>query len=154
MRSAAAAAQAILNGLARRAGVAGGMDATPISLDSAIPLGALPFAGGLGGGDPIADKWAALHNAAFVLATLAGVPDAPIAAQHGRFSASIRNAAGWRRDMAAQALDDLVAIMEPGLTALLVVHSRGDNAGAAARALWQEFVAARDALMALALPLD
>jgi hypothetical protein len=56
--------------------------------------------------------------------------------------------------MAAQALDDLVAIMEPGLTALLVVHSRGDNAGAAARALWQEFVAARDALMALALPLD
>jgi hypothetical protein len=130
------------------------MDATPISLDSAIPLRAMPFAAGVGGGDPVADKWAALHNAAFVVATLAGVPETPLAPQQGRFAASIRNVPGWRRDMAAQALDDLVAIMEPGLTALLVVHSRGDDAGAAARALWQEFVAARDALMALALPLD
>lgn len=130
------------------------MDATPISLDSAIPLGALPFAAGLGGADPIADKWAALHNAAVVVASLAGVSDLALAPRQGSFAASIRNAAGWRRDMAAQALDDLVAIMEPGLTALLVVHSRGDDAGAAARSLWQEFVAARNALMALALPLD
>ena len=42
--------------------------------------------------------------------------------------------------------------MEPGLSALLAVHARGVNPAAPALTLWQEFVAARDALLALTPP--
>jgi hypothetical protein len=42
--------------------------------------------------------------------------------------------------------------MEPGLAALLAVHARGVNPAAAALALWQEFHAARAALLALTPP--
>jgi hypothetical protein len=42
--------------------------------------------------------------------------------------------------------------MEPGLAALLAVSARGGNPAAAALALWQEFDAARAALLLLAPP--
>jgi hypothetical protein len=59
-----------------------------------------------------------------------------------------------RRDLLRQGVEDLAAMMEPGLAALIAVHSDGRDAAAPARALWQEFVAARDALLALAPPAD
>ena len=52
--------------------------------------------------------------------------------------------------MGCAGLTDLIAMMEPGLTALLDVHAKGGKASAAALALWQEFTAARLALVALA----
>ena len=58
----------------------------------------------------------------------------------------------WRRAMAEQGVDDLSAIMEPGLSALLAVRARGGDASAPAMTLWEEFLAARDALLALAPP--
>ena len=54
--------------------------------------------------------------------------------------------------MAEEGVDDIAAIMEPGLAALLAVHARGADAKPAALALWQEFMAARDALMILLPP--
>lgn len=61
-------------------------------------------------------------------------------------------AGGWRRQSAEQGIDDLAAIMEPGLAALLAVNARGVNPAVAAMALWQEFHAARATLLALAPP--
>lgn len=131
------------------------MDATPISFDTATayepPLPARDAPGDATGGNAIGRKWAALHEAAAVVAMLAGeTPSADLR----DFPEAIRKAAPWRRDLAAQGVEDLVAIMEPGLAALISVHSGGVDATAPARALWQEFTAARDALITLILPRD
>ena len=67
------------------------------------------------------------------------------------FPAVMRDAGGWRRDMAEQGIEDLAAIMEPGMAALLAVHARGISPASAALALWQEFHAARAALQQTAV---
>ncbi len=97
-------------------------------------------------------KWSALHDAANVVAMLAGIAAEPMRADVRNFPAVMRDAGGWRRDLAEQGIDDLSAIMEPGLAALLAVNARGVGPGAAALALWQEFHAARSALLELAPP--
>ena len=97
----------------------------------------------------IAARWAALHEAAAVVSALAGVtPLDPPAGVRG-FPRAIASAGGWRRNLAMQGIADLSAILETGITALLAVHARGAVAAAPARALWDEFVAARDGLVAL-----
>ena len=95
-------------------------------------------------------KWSALHDAAGVVCTLAGLAPEQMSAPLRNFPAALRDAASWRRNLAEEGIEDLAAIMEPGLSALLAVHARGVSPAAPAMALWQEFVAARDALMALA----
>lgn len=95
-------------------------------------------------------KWSALHDAAGIVATLAGMAPEPMTAELRNFPAVIRDAGGWQREMAAQGVDDLSAIMETGIGALLAVHARGIDASTAALSLWQEFMTARSALLALA----
>ncbi len=68
------------------------------------------------------------------------------------FPAVMREAGGWRRELADQGIADITAIMEPGLSALLAVHARGKRPQAAALALWQEYLTARDTLLALTPP--
>ncbi|MEY4055927.1 MAG: hypothetical protein RL519_1262 [Pseudomonadota bacterium] len=97
-------------------------------------------------------KWAALHDAAGVVAMLAGLAADPMRAQVRNFPATMRDAGGWRRTMAEQGVADIAAMMEPGIAALLAVQARGVSPAAAAMALWQEFLAARNALMALVPP--
>ena len=92
-------------------------------------------------------KWAALHDAARAVAALAGRAAADVAPSD--FSTLFAAAHGWRKALAETAVDDLAAVMEPGIAALLAVHARGVSAGAAAQALWREFVAARTAIIAL-----
>jgi hypothetical protein len=99
--------------------------------------------------DAAAAKWMALSEAAMVVAALAG--QEPLAAMKD-FPAAIRAATPWRREAAVKGIDDLAAIMEPGIGALLAVNARGADAQAPALALWREFCAARGALLALALP--
>jgi hypothetical protein len=99
-------------------------------------------------------KWAALHDAATAVAALARVPAEPMRADLRNFPAAMRDAGGWRRELADQGIEDLAAFMEPGLAALLAVHARGADAAPAALALWEEFRAARDGLMALVPPQD
>jgi hypothetical protein len=48
-----------------------------------------------------------------------------------------------------QAMEDLSAVMEPGLTALIDAHEAGAQTQPAAHALWQEFLRARHGLFAL-----
>jgi hypothetical protein len=95
-------------------------------------------------------KWAALHEAAGAVAGIAGVVFAPLPAEVRDFPAVMCDAGGWRHELVEQGIEDLAAIMEPGLTALLSAHARGADARAAARALWHEFVIARDAMLAFA----
>jgi hypothetical protein len=95
-------------------------------------------------------KWSALHDAAGIVATLAGLAPEPMTAELRNFPAVIRDAGGWQREMAGQGVDDLSAIMETGIGALLAVHARGIDSRTAALSLWQEFMTARSALLALA----
>ena len=97
-------------------------------------------------------KWSALHDAAGVVGTLAGLATEPMRPELRNFPAVMRDAGGWRREAAEQGIDDLLAIMEPGLAALLAVHARGTNPGVPALALWQEFQVSRAALLALTPP--
>ena len=97
-------------------------------------------------------KWVALHDAAGVVAKLAGLENEPMRPETRNFPALMRDTGGWRRNLADQGIADLFAVMEPGLTALLAIHARGADAAPAALALWQEFDAACAALMALTPP--
>lgn len=97
-------------------------------------------------------KWAALHDAAGIIALLAGMAAEPMQPDVRNFPAIMRDAGGWRRTMAEQGIADLAAIMEPGIAALLAVQARGVNPATPALALWQEFQAARNSLLALTPP--
>lgn len=97
--------------------------------------------------DPIARQWAALVEAASVLARLACARDSAGAARSLPFD---RLAPPRRRMAVEQAMDDLAAVMGSGLKAVLTVQERGGNARPAAQILWQEFVMARQGLLALA----
>lgn len=97
-------------------------------------------------------KWAALHDAAGIIALLAGMAAEQMRPEVRNFPAIMRDAGGWRRTMAEQGIADLAAIMEPGIAALLAVQARGVNPATPALALWQEFQAARNGLLALVPP--
>jgi hypothetical protein len=97
-------------------------------------------------------KWAALQEAGAVVCALAGEEPEKSSAEVRNFPAMIRDAEGWRRAFAEKGVEDLAALMEPGISALLAVNARGVDATHAARALWREFLAARAALLAVVPP--
>lgn len=107
---------------------------------------------GQAGASPVSMKWSALQDAADVVAMLAGIQTETRRPEVRDFPAVIEDAGGWRRDHAERGVDDLAAIMEHGLAALLAVNARGANPAPAALALWREYEAARAAIMALAPP--
>jgi hypothetical protein len=118
--------------------------------------GSLPGSGraqfGQASASALGMKWSALHDASGVVCMLAGLAPEPLTPALRNFPAVMRDAGGWRRAMAEQGISDIGAFMEPGLSALLAVHARGVNPAAPALTLWQEFVASRDALLALTPP--
>ena len=97
-------------------------------------------------------KWSALHDAVAVVGSLTGMSPETIRPEIRDFPALLRDVGGWRCELAEQGIDDLSAVMEPGLAALLAIHARGVNPAPAALALWQEFQVARAALLALTPP--
>lgn len=94
-------------------------------------------------------KWSALHDAVSVVGMLAGIQPEDMRPNVRNFPAVMRDLGGWRADLAEQGIEDLAAIMEPGLSALLAAQARGVNPSSPALALWQEFYSARNALLAL-----
>ena len=137
--------------------MSGCMEAKPTPFGSAAPAGgSLSVSGRASFGQAsisaMSMRWSALHDAASAIAALAGIEAPGMTAQQRNFPASIRDAGGWRREQAEYGIEDLSAVMEPGLSALLAVHARGSDARAAANALWDEFVRARDAVLALLPP--
>lgn len=131
------------------------MDATPVNTDGVRPVGAAPpRAKGRGqfgrrSTDAMGAKWHALHEAAAIVGVLAGRSGEAMTPEQEAFPALMRRAEAWRCDEAAQGIADITAIMEAGLGALLAIRRRSGDARAAARALLQEFEAARDSVMAL-----
>ncbi|MFM5892988.1 MAG: hypothetical protein ACKOQM_00935 [Novosphingobium sp.] len=123
---------------------------------TAAGTGALPTSGrpefGQASASAMSMKWSALHDAVGVVGMLAGLAAEPTRPEIRNFPAVMRDTGGWRRDLAEQGINDLSAVMEPGLAALLAVHARGANPAVPALALWQEFQAARAALLALVPP--
>jgi hypothetical protein len=107
-------------------------------------------AGSCGAVEDLSDaKWAALHAAANVVASLAGLEPEPIPSQVRDYPALIGAAEPWRRELAARGIDEMAAMMEPGLAALLGVNARGADPRAAALALWLDFEQARASLLTL-----
>jgi hypothetical protein len=97
-------------------------------------------------------RWAALSGAARVIARLAHVENAESVDDVDALLAWPRvlsHLAGRRRMLIEQAMEDLSAVMEPGLTALIDAHEAGAQTQPAAHALWQEFLRARHGLFAL-----
>lgn len=117
-----------------------------------VPPGAARAQLGQAAAIPASMKWPALQDAADVVALLAGIQAESQPPAVRDFPAVIEAAGGWRRDHAERGIDDLAAIMEHGLAALLAVNARGANPAPAALALWREYEAARAAIMALAPP--
>lgn len=132
------------------------MDQTPINFNQPAQGGVLPGSGrplfGQGSASLMSMRWAALHDAADTVARIAGLGVEPMPAAIRNFPSVMRDAGGWRHDLAEQGVTDLSALMVPGLSALLQAHARGADTRPAAVALWQEFVMARDALLALQPP--
>jgi hypothetical protein len=94
-------------------------------------------------------QWAALQDAAGAVAALAGLAGEKPSAQVRNFPALIRDAGGWRLELATNGVADLAAMMTPGVKALLAVSARGQDPTPAALTLWREYHAARAALLAL-----
>ena len=97
-------------------------------------------------------KWAALQDAAKVIAALSGLEPEHATPQVRNFPALMREAEPWRRELADRGIEDMTAVLEPGIAALLGVNARGASPRPAALALWHEFVEARAALLALLPP--
>lgn len=95
----------------------------------------------------LADRWEELHRQADQLAQLAHLSPEQTGGEISRFPALLAGATQWQRDLAWQAVEDIDAIMQPGLTALRTITARGQDAQAPALALWREFHAARDAVL-------
>ena len=126
------------------------MNAVPPSFTSAPGSARASFAHGSTSATSM--RWAALADAANVVAVLAGLEPERTTAEVRNFPALIRDAEAWRRERAENGVADLAAIMEPGIAALLAVNARGADPQPAATALWREFVAARAAILSLLPP--
>lgn len=109
---------------------------------------------GEGSASALGLKWQALHDVGATIAKIAKAESEPMTPEVRHFPAAIRDAGGWRRETAEQGIEDIAAMLEPGLTALLASAERGGNPEVPARVLWQEFIGARNALLTLSRPRD
>jgi ABC-type sugar transport system substrate-binding protein len=105
---------------------------------NAVPPSMTP--GAIGG------HWAALRETGEVVAALAGIEPG----ESPDFRELLRQAPEWQRELAEQAAADIAAAMQPGLCGLSALAVRGADPRAAARALWEEFLLAREAVLGLA----
>ncbi len=105
--------------------------------------------GGLPPGFGFAGKWRELHRRAAKLAAMARLSPEKFEGALAAFPDRISEAAPWQRELAWQGLEDIEAMLEPGLAALETLRKRGNATTAPALALWREFYGARSAMMAL-----
>lgn len=109
-------------------------------------------AGYIASNDPssrLSRQWAAIQDAAQAVALMAGLAPEELSTKIRNFPALIKDVDGWRLELAKNQIADMSAMMQPGVTALLAVNARGQDATAAALTLWREYHAAREAVLAL-----
>lgn len=102
-----------------------------------------------GGVSVLTRQWAALQDAGSAVAAMAGLAPEQLSQKVRQFPALIKDADGWRLELAKNQVADMTAMMQPGLSALLAVNARGQDATAAALTLWREYHAAREAVLLL-----
>ncbi|MEL6531221.1 MAG: hypothetical protein AAFQ27_14785 [Pseudomonadota bacterium] len=100
----------------------------------------------------LAQRWEDLNATAVQLAMAADLAPERTDARIARFPAMVGNAHEWQRELAWQGLEDIDAMMRPGLSALSTLSDRGHDATAPALALWREFYRAREAVVSLVDP--
>jgi hypothetical protein len=93
-------------------------------------------------------QWEALHDSAAALGKLAQIAPEGSAPPFGPL---VETALPWQLTLAAQGLDDIAAMLAPGLAALGTLTARGQETAAPALALWREFHAARAGVLAALL---
>ncbi|MXO91494.1 hypothetical protein [Pontixanthobacter aquaemixtae] len=94
-------------------------------------------------------QWAAVQDAASAVAMLARLAPEKPTNRIRNFPALIKDAEGWRHELAKNHVADLAAMMKPGVSALLAVNARGQDATVAALTLWREYFEAREAVLSL-----
>lgn len=97
-------------------------------------------------------RWDALHETANQLAQMAHLSPDRHSPTTDVFSEMLDHATGWQREVVAQGIDDIDAMMQPGMAALTTLVQRGQDATAPALALWCEFHHARDAVLSAVRP--
>ncbi len=100
----------------------------------------------------LANRWADMHSSSAQLAKVAALAPEPFDDKLAAFPNLLEGASDWQRDMAWQGIEDIDAMMRPGLAALGTITARGQDASAPALALWREFHHAREAVLTLVQP--
>lgn len=100
----------------------------------------------------LAQRWEDLHASSAQLAKIAALSPEEFAGDIAAFPTLLGRANDWQRDMAWQGIEDIDAMMRPGLSALGTITARGQDASAPALALWREFHYARQAVLGLIQP--
>lgn len=95
-------------------------------------------------------RWIALHAAGQEIGDLASLAPEPMIGSLAEFPHQIEARGGARLSLAREQLEDLDAILQPGLAALRMIAARGQDTTAPALALWREFHALRQVLLSLA----
>ena len=120
---------------------AAGEVAAPPELDLQLPLGA-----------DFETTWQAIHRDAAQIAAFAQLAAEKPSPRVTGFAERASTALPWNRALATRALDDLAAVLAPGLLALRLIEAEGRDPTAPALALWQEFHRSRAALLDLVEP--
>ena len=95
----------------------------------------------------ITRKWERLHSEASELASFAHLGPEQSSAYMASFPAMLEHAGDNQRQRVLQGIEDIDAMMQPGMTALRTISARGVDVGPPALALWREFHAAREAVV-------
>ena len=97
----------------------------------------------------LAEQWDAVHEAAAAVGNLAQLGREASSPEIAQLPQRAADKGGWQYEMAARGIDDLAAVMQPGLRALLSLTAQGQDTTAAALTLWREFHTARAAIVDL-----
>ncbi|MBX7458658.1 hypothetical protein K3152_10420 [Qipengyuania sp. 1NDH17] len=95
-------------------------------------------------------QWDAVHEAAAAVGILAQLGEEPVDAEIRGLPERAVAIGGAKLGMVVRGVDDLAAVMQPGLRALLSLTAQGQDTTSAALTLWREFHNAREAILALA----
>ena len=94
-------------------------------------------------------QWDAVHEAAAAVGILAQLGEEAVEDTVRNLPERAVAAGGAKLAMVTRGIDDLAAVMQPGLRALLSLTAQGQDTTSAALTLWREFHTARGAILAL-----
>ena len=99
-----------------------------------------------------AKRWEQLQRQAQSLAKLAGLAPESDQVSAAEFSKLLDDTGRWQSDLAREAIEDMDAMVRPGIAALKTLCDRGQDTTAPALALWREYYVARGRVLELLAP--